>query len=229
MATKTFPLVFVFALLTVHVAFAQHGPSPANIQEVLDPQFQNSSLLYAKAAPNDNPFLINEFLPVDIAMKNEKTLKGVKVKYDIERQILFAEDNGRYVILSTNLIKSFDMKLPNTDEPSRFINMTDGDKEIFFEVVADGDIKLLKKTTKVRQRKTEVNSTGYNDEGARPSAYRKNESYYLLKADGLHLVRLTNKSILKTLGSERYNECAKMYELKLSQVNDIKTLLRDCK
>lgn len=229
MATKTYRFAFAFAVMTVHAALAQRGPSPANIQEVLDPQFQNSSLLYAKAAPNDNPFLINEFLPVDIAMKNEKTLKNVKVKYDIERQILFAEDHGRYVILSTNLIKSFDMKLPDASEVSRFINMIDDGKEFFYEVVADGDIKLLKKTTKVRQRKTEVNSTGYNDEGARPSAYRTNESYYLLKADGLHQVRLTNKSILKTIGSDRYNECAKNYDLKLSQINDIKILLRDCK
>jgi hypothetical protein len=223
--TKTILQVCVFLMVLSHAAFGQHG----NIMEILDPQYQNSSLLYAKTSPNDNPFLVNEFLSADIVMFNKQVIKDVGMKYDIENQLLYANTNGRFVILNNKMINSFDVQLPGAESKSTFVKMKEGDKDVYFELLADGQAKLLKKTVKTRQNKVEANSTGYNDEGTRPSRFRQNEFYYLLTEDGMHQVRLNGKSILKTLSSSRYEDCAKALELKLNQLQDIIILVKECK
>jgi hypothetical protein len=224
----TFLVLAIWLGQAVVFAQQQQAPQPANIQDILDPQFQNSSLLYKNSNPNDNPFLVNDFMTADIYMKNNKVIKAVQVKYDIEHQWLFANDNGRFLILNTPAIDHFDVMLPNAEQQSKFISIRNGDKDDFFEVLAGTDIRFLKKTSKARQRRSEANSTGYNDEGPRPSAYKVSETYFLLMADGLHEVRLNKKSILSTLGSS-YRSCAAKNELKQNQVNDIITLLRECR
>jgi hypothetical protein len=212
----------VVSLLLSHAASGQRG----NVMEILDPQYQNSSLLYAKTSPNDNPFLVNDFLPADIVMFNKQVIKDVDMKYDVENQLLYANTNGKLIILNNKMINSFDVQLPGIDNKSTFLKMKEGDKDVYLELLADGETKLLRKTVKTRQNKTEVNSTGYNE---RSSRYRLNEFYYLLMQDGMHQVRLNGKSILKTLGSSRYEECAKALELKLNQLKDIIILVKECK
>ena len=174
---KTILHGLVVSLMLSHAAFGQRG----NIMEMLDPQYQNSSLLYAKTSPNDNPFLINEFLHADIVTFNKQVIKDVEMKYDVENQLLYANTGGRLVILNNKMINSFDVQLPGTESKSTFLKMKEGEKDVYFELLADGDSKFLKKTVKTRQNKTEVNSTGYNEEGARPSRYQQNEFYNLLR------------------------------------------------
>jgi len=223
--TKIFLQTIVVSMVLQHAAFGQR-----NAMEILDPQYQNSSLLYAKTTPNDNPFLVNDFLPADIVMFNKQAIPNVEIKYDIERQLLFANAGGRFVILDNKMINSFSVQLPGTDGKSNFVKMKEDDKEAYFEVLAEGsEVKLLKKTVKTRQNKTQANSTGYNDEGSQPSRYRRNEFYYLQMHDSLHPVRLNGKSILKTLNATKYDDCAKNLELRLNQLQDIIILVKECK
>lgn len=223
--TKTILYSCVFSWVLLHAAYGQRG----NLMDILDPQYQNSSLLYAKSSPNDNPFLVNEFLIADIIMFNKQVIKDVEMKYDIENQLLYANNGGRFVILNNKMINSFDVQLPGAENRSTFVRMKEDSKDVYFELLADGEAKFLKKSVKTRQNKTEANSTGYNDEGAKPSRYRMNEFYYLLMQDGMHQVRLNGKSILKTLRSSRYEDCAKALELRLNQLQDIIILIKDCK
>src|ERR1700750_3091529 len=108
--TKIFFHAILISMALNHAAFGQR-----NAMEILDPQYQNSSLLYAKTTPNDNPFLVNDFLPADIVMFNKQTIPPVDVKYDIENQRLFASSAGRFVILDNKMISSFSMQLPNAE------------------------------------------------------------------------------------------------------------------
>lgn len=225
--TKISKIIFhaiAISMALQHAAFGQR-----NAMEILDPQYQNSALLYAKTTPNDNPFFLNDFLPADIVMFNKQVISNVDVKYDIEHQLLFASTAGKFVILDNKMITSFSVQLPDADGKSNFVKMKEDDKDVYFEVLAEGEVTLLKKTVKTRQNKTEANSTGYNDEGSRPSRYRRNEFYYLQMQDGLHLIHLNGKSILKTLNASKYNDCAKNLELRLNQLQDIIILVKECK
>jgi hypothetical protein len=209
-------------------ALAVPQGTAGNLMQILDPNYMNSSLLYAKAAPNDNPFLVNDFLPADITLKDNKTIRGIPLKYDVESQLVVASDNGRLLVLDNKVIESFVLKLPGDKGLSTFIRINDGEKDIFFDLLAFSRVKLLKKITKSKQRRTEVNSTGYNDDGKRPSAFKQVESYYLLMDDGLHMVKLSRKSIIRALGNSKYEDCAQRLQLNLSELEDVKTLIREC-
>ncbi|MEI9921970.1 MAG: hypothetical protein WDO14_24725 [Bacteroidota bacterium] len=218
-------LPVVISVALQHAVFGQR-----NVMEILDPQYQNSSLLYAKTTPNDNPFFVNDFLSADIVMFNKQVIPAVDIKYDVENQRLYASTGGRFVILDNKMIDSFKVQLPDTGSKSTFIKLKEDGKEVYFEVLAEGEVKLLKKTVKTRQTRTEANSTPYNNDGeTRPARYRRNEFYYLQTQDGLHIVRLNAKSILKTLNASKYEDCAKNLELRLNQLEDIIILVKQCK
>lgn len=210
-----FILTGFVSMSLAHVVFAQRV---TNVMEVLDPNYQNSSLLYANTSPNDNPFLANEFKKANIVTVDNKTINDLEMKYDVERQVLCIDQNGTIKVLDNKRINSF------TVDGSTFVKINDA----YYEVLAENTVKLLKKTAKTRQNRTEANSTGYNDEAARPSRYRVNEFYYVMINDSLREIRLNKKSVLKALNDAKYEACEQRLHLRLTQLEDIKTLIKDC-
>ncbi|CAN5165509.1 hypothetical protein BH09BAC3_BH09BAC3_31080 [soil metagenome] len=218
--------IFITALLAVGF----NAYSQGRIMEYLDPNFQNSSLLYSKRPLTETPFLILEFSPGEVTLRSKsKTVQNVEIQYDIEKQHVLIRMGEEMGILDNKLVESFKMTLPGQKSPTVYVAKSFNGGIAYFEVLSDGDIKALKKSDKKKRSTEQATSTGYND-GAKQSEFIKTESYYLfLSADQLVPIKISKKSILAALNNPKYEECGKTLNLKLNSVPDLITLLNDCK
>jgi hypothetical protein len=218
--------IFILAFLTISLrAYGQGG----QIMEYLDPNFQNSTLLYAKRPLTDTPYLILEFSPGEVVMNDGKVVKNVELLLDIEKQQALIKTGDDMGIVNNKYVQSLKLTMPGKAEPTLFIARSQNGAIAYFEVLYDGNIKVLKRSDKKKRSVDQVTSTGYNSDGPKPSRFMKSESFYLLMADQLTPVKLSKKSILAALKEANYETCAKSLDLKLNSVSDLIILLNDCK
>jgi len=165
----------------------------------------------------------------NIKMKDGKMLKDIDVKLDINQQLLLIKTGEDMGIVNAKLVDSFEVMLPGETSKSIFIAKSFEDNLHFYQLLYDGDIKLLRKFEKRRRTKEQYTSTGYNTDGPKPPTFIKSEVYYLLISDQVNQIRLSKKSILSTLNNPKYEACAKALDLRLNKIVDLSILLKDCK
>ena len=137
------------------------------------------------------PYLFDDWLPGSVTTESGKTYDNLKLKYNIRfSQLLFLNQDNQPLSFKEP-VKAFTIK--NITFAKGFPPVDTQTTSTFYQVLADGKIKLLKYTKKVIEERQTYGAT------AMEKSYRAMQSYYLLKDDKIIRVRADKKPILATL------------------------------
>jgi hypothetical protein len=134
------------------------------------------------------PFLIDAWLNGEVKLANGSVVKPKAIKYDaVEDKLLFQQDGKIFEFFPK--VAVFKLYAPNQ---TRTFLINDKNSQ-YFELLADGDIKLLKKTKKVvLERK------GYNSATVE-KVIDENIKYYIVANNNQSEVKLNRKALIKAL------------------------------
>lgn len=135
-----------------------------------------------------SPYLIDQWLNGEVKLANGNIVKPKAIKYDVVQQkLLFLQDDKTFEFFPK--VASF--KLYTSTQTRTFLINDKNDQ--YFELLVNGDIRLLKKITKVvLERK------GYNSATVE-KVIDENIKYLILDSDKQTEVKLTKKSFAKAL------------------------------
>lgn len=146
-------VIFLFLSVFVHLTYAQQGfqsyadGAPATL--IVKTDVEGTELLYEK------------WLPANIQSANGKVYQGVMVKYNLLEDVAYFLGKGDVTMVFSTPIKQFTIedKENNVSRTFRtgFPSFNGYNANTFYEVLVDGDTKLLKK-----QRKKITESRAYN-------------------------------------------------------------------
>lgn len=137
------------------------------------------------------PYLFDDWLPGFVATETGKTYDNLKLKYNIRfNQLIFLNQDNEPLSFREP-IKTFTVN--NLNFAKSFPSVDTQTTSSFYQVLADGKIKLLKYSKKVIE---ERQTYGAN---AVEKSYHKMQSYYIFKDGQMIKVRADKKAILAAL------------------------------
>ncbi|RZK41460.1 MAG: hypothetical protein EOO90_11175 [Pedobacter sp.] len=173
-----------------------------------------------------SPYLSEKWQNGTVIFASGKIVKDVALKYDqVKDELLFSgKDNEEYYF--NEAVAEFTLKGEN-DKISVFKNgfpvLKNLTKNSFYEILVDGEVKLLKKNIKTINESKEFNSA------TTTRSIEENLSYYIFKANSLvQLKKGDLKSLASALDpqkSEAIIEFARNNKLNLNKEEDLKKLL----
>lgn len=184
MKNKTSNIFFFFALiniLTISLSKAQYEfiPDQTTGKPLTASRYENVT---------GTPYLIDAWLNGEVKLANGSIVKPKAIKYDVvDDKLLFQQDGKTFEFFP----KVAMFKLYAQNQTRTFlINDKSGQ---YFELLVDGDVKLLKKTKKVvLERK------GYNS-ATIEKVIDENIKYFVLADDKQSEVKLDKKALAKAL------------------------------
>jgi len=149
-----------------------------------------------------SPYLAASWLPGIVSLTNGKTI-AAKLKYDVVKdELLFQSPRDSMALAFVTPVKSFRFDIGTIDEsslvPLIFSNgypAIDEQSEVsFYQVIADGKVKLLK-----RYKKVIHSDQAFNSATTTKTFAMRDAVYYLLADNKIIRVKPTPKTIAATL------------------------------
>lgn len=204
--TSPFKLSIIFFLLNIvlcSTTLAQLHSNSAVYNR------QTSSLLQElRPKPSDprgkNYYHYQDWLVGDVILHNDKTISNQLMRYEILRNQMEISFNNKIVILEGRKIKTFEMINPYSSRKVTFTPCAEYELEKekiigFFEVLADGDIKLLShKSIVVFGATKSVALSGSH----RENSVFINERFFIARGDDIQEVGKGRKKDLKVFGDK---------------------------
>jgi len=176
-------ILIIFGAGKIYAQISPPGPVVTNIK--------GSNVKDADADVQGTPYLFDDWLPGSVVTEDGKTYNNLKLKYDIRfSQLIFLNQNDEAsgfrepVKMFTINHMVFTNGFPSVDAQTI---------AAFYQVLADGKIKLLKYSKKVIEERQTYGAT------AMEKSYRKMQSYYVFKDGKMTKVRADKKSLLAAL------------------------------
>lgn len=182
-STAKYLLLFIaIQVLAINVSKAQFEfiPDPTTGKPMTTARYENVT---------GTPYLIDAWLNGEVKLANGSIVKPKAIKYDaVENKLLFQQDDGKTFEFYPK-VALFKLYAPNQ---TRTFLINDKNDQ-YFELLADGAIKLLKKTKKVvLERK------GYNSATVE-KVIDENIKYFIVVDNRQSEVKLNKKALIKTL------------------------------
>ena len=151
-----------------------------------------------------SPYLFNDFLKSSIKFTNGKVINNVAIKYDqIKDEITFVGVNGGEYYFS-DPVSEFSLSYINNQTAidrlfrSGFNSFKNFNHNSFYEVLVDGNIKLLRKNAKIISEIKEYNSA------TSIKIINENIGYYISKHNEIIQLKKNNiKSLIEALDSNK--------------------------
>jgi hypothetical protein len=161
--------------------------------------------------------------------EKDKLIEGYPVRYDLYLDELEIKAKNGIKVLKGNKIKSFVWVDSITRTPSYFVNAKEykNDDNVgltgFFEVLTEGSLPLVKKTT------IQIKKADYNIQfnvGSQDDKILKKQDFYCLKADQIIEIPSSKKKFLSLLGdkSETVEQFMKDHVLTTTKEDDLKMI-----
>lgn len=184
MKNKAIHIFFFFVAINIFAV----SSSKAQYEFIPDPTTGKPLTASRYENVTGTPYLIDAWLTGEVKLANGSIVKPKSIKYDaVDDKLLFLQDGKPFEFFP----KVAMFKLNAQDQIRTFlINDKNGQ---YFELLVDGDVKLLKKTTKVvLERK------GYNS-ATIEKVIDENIKYFILVNDNQSEVKLNRKALIKAL------------------------------
>lgn len=171
-----------------------------------------------------SPFLVNDWLNGMVKLGNGNTFKDVPLKYnELEDVLCFKSSKGEELMFAVPVQEFTLPVLKNGNLQQRHFRngYTGGNPKAFYEVLSDGGVQLLKRSSKVIQEDKEYNSATVNQK------IIESIKYYLLVADKMISLKKDKKFILNALGNkqEQLEAYITSNNLNLKDDNDLAKLI----
>ncbi len=219
-------LLLVFLALTPPVVRAQVYSSPNTNPKIVE-MLHRSSIIenedYVKV--DGNPYIDKEFMPGKIIFKDQTVVDSIPMRLNTYTDNIEFKQNDTTLALA---------------EPEKIEKISFGHRNFiyslykegiftkrgYFEVLADGDTKLLlhRETIMKREQLPASNFEGGNYR----DYFRTSESYYIKKGDGIATkISRTKKGVLKALGDHQkeLEDFIKKKHLKMMKTDDLIDLI----
>jgi hypothetical protein len=183
---KSVMIIMVLTIFGAGKIYAQITPPGSVLTDI-----KGSNVKEADADVQGTPYLFDDWLPGSVVTEDGKTYDNLKLRYNIRfSQLIFLNQNDE-VLGFREPVKMFTinhMVFANGFPPVDTQTIA-----AFYQVLADGKIKLLKYSKKVIEERQTYGAT------AMEKSYRKMQSYYIFKDGKMVKVRADKKSLLAAL------------------------------
>lgn len=217
-------LVVILSIVSLQSVFGQ-----VLIQEIVDPQYQNSSLLKLGGKEVKAPYWFDDFEPGKITLNSGKIIADLMLNIDTNKGLLIAKKNEEEVVVNAKIVES--VKFFSKDRLDTLVFrklITPEDGERFCEVIFSGNkIHLYKQLRSIFKPNSQEASTGYHADQAK-DVFVKKTTYFLDNNGKIVPVKISKKAFLDEFGKiEGVTELVKDSRLNLSDIDDVKILLRE--
>ena len=223
---KTIYFFIGFCLLTFN-AMAQQ-PRAIRAQPVMDPQFYTvQEWIAPKEKSLKTVYLMDSWNLGTIYLKTNQTIKGYKLNYDLENDVVEIETKEGIKLLPGNRVKQFKLRHPAQPDSMEFVN---GDAYKFDNIYNIGFYEVLKTGPKMQVfKKTDVeiiraNFNTITNTGSKTDKVTKKEKVYLAKDNKVMLIKGNDFEVFGSKADvmEKY---AKENKLKLKNPEDAAKLV----
>lgn len=195
------------------------------LQEIVDPQYQNSSLLALGKGKIRAPFWFKDFYPGKIKMAGDKYIDNVKLNIDTYSNKILAKQDDKPEVVVDN--KNIEGVIIETDKgPITFERIFDTDlkNKRFYEVLFKGQtVTFYKLNTAIFKKATQESSSGYHSEEQTKDRFISDTQYFLFFNNLLHEVKL-NKKQVSTLLLQANQSQKELIQKSSSYFNNAETL-----
>ena len=186
----SFIRVFSLAILVTALKTACAPSIPDNMGQPLQPE----AFTYTEGSP----YFINEWDNGTVKMDNGTTFKDVQLKYnDLAGVLYFKDDSGKEMVF-TQPVHEFTIYTPKSDtlKEHHFRNgyAASRDPKLFYEVLCDGPVQLLRINLKQGQES--------EDNSVITHRIITSTQYFLLIANRLVAMKKDRKFIYQNLGNK---------------------------
>ncbi|TSD66789.1 hypothetical protein FFF34_005135 [Inquilinus sp. KBS0705] len=146
-----------------------------------------------------SPYLNDDWQTGTVKFANGKSIIGVKLKYDIVADELYFADKNDEPLSFVDTVKEFTLAGPDKLRYFRkgFAGIAKTTPNSYFEVLADGGVQLIKKTSKVVLETQAFNSA------TKTKSFQEDVRYYLVNNGKAVQVKNDRKSILAALPNKQ--------------------------
>lgn len=165
-------------------------------------------------------FLNSDWLIGSFTLVNNKLYKDVNLKYDVVQDKIFLRGAKGEQISMLDKVKDFTLNYPTEVEVVNryfrcgYSNIPGTRADSYFEVLADGKVQLLKRTSKIIQENKEYNSATIT------KSFYETIKYYLFNEGKATLIKKDKKSILTALNTKQPELETYIKDNKLNLKND---------
>ena len=219
---KTIQLFIGFFLL----AFAAKAQQPRAIQAqpVMDPQFYTvQEWMLPKEKSLKTIYLMETWNTGTIYLKTNQTIKGYKLNYDLENDVVEIETKDGIKLLPGNRVKQFTLKTPSQPDSLRFLN---GDAFKFENIYNIGFYEVLTSGPKMQVfKKTDVeviraNFNAITNTGSKTDKITKKDKVYLAANNKVFLLKGNDFDIFGSK-ADAVEKFAKTNKLKMKNPQDV--------
>lgn len=217
------------SVIFLFVFFAKIVWGQELIQDLIDPQYQNSALLKLGGKEVKAPYWLENFETGIITLKSGKVINNMQLNIDTNSGNLIAIKDGGEVIINSKIVERVQLYSNKRIDTLIFkqVNIP-GERAGFCEVIYDGDkIKLFKQMKATLKPNSQESNSGYHTDQPK-DLFAKKTLYFIEEKSILKEIKLNKKALLQHFASiPGINEFVKDNKLNLSDVVDVKFFLQE--
>jgi hypothetical protein len=146
-----------------------------------------------------SPFLVDKWQPGMVKLANGQTYENVALKYNLKEDVLYFKGNTGDMMTFVQPVTEFSIAVADSGMlvtkhyRNGYKNIGKTTSDSYFEILTDGKVQLLKRTTKVEMKKRDFNVID------KTIIYYEEAKYYLVKNDKPVAIKNDKKSVLANL------------------------------
>lgn len=146
-----------------------------------------------------SPFSSDSWVKGIVTLSNKKVYSNLDVKYSEYEDKLFLKGKNNELMDFNDKVEDFTLKFTKSDNQelvhyrNGYSNIAGTSTEAFFQILVDGKVQLLKKTSKKVQVQNEYGSITSN------KSFTATTKFYIVTAEKATLIKKDKKSILSAL------------------------------
>jgi len=217
--SRVLVFIFLLSIVTVQITFGQTYLAEVNGRPIKTGQYEHIS---------GSPYLYEDWTKGAIKLTNGTIYNDMALKYDQVEDILLFKGKDGTALEVIEPITEFTLQLPGSGIAENKVFQSgfkaekiNDSKDSFYEVLADGKVKLLKRTAKVIREEKAYGSATINKN------IMQNVNYYISKGETLIKIKKDKKSVLTSLQNKNseLESYLKANSLNLKEDTDLAKLI----
>lgn len=217
-------------LVLVLFIFSIKSFSQKLISDIVDPKFNNSSLIFNYGDFNGTPYLFEDWRNIEIHTNQNGVIKNEKAKLDIYSNKVLVLFEDKHIWVNDLQIKYFVLD-NGSGSRIKFIRQTSAGNTVFYEVIHEGRLNLYRAYSKRFVRPNENANHNYGAEVSEKPYFNREVITYYINFDDEKLVKTTLskkaiENILPEKHKRKYKQLLKREKVSFKREEELKSFLQ---
>jgi hypothetical protein len=200
------------------------------LSDIVDPSFNNSSLVFGYGDYDGTPYLNKNWNSVQINTSLNGILEAEEANFDIYSQKLIAMKDGKSIWVNDHQINFFLLK-DDIGREKKYIKRQLGQEYEYYEVIHEGRLHIFKGFRKKFVRPNENSNHNYGSEvSEKPYFSRESLTYYISFDEGKEkkspLSKKAIENILPEKYKRKYKQLLKKEKVSFKKEEELKSFLQ---